>query len=112
MRELLDIRIGTMIRANAPDPAAYVRQIVRLGFESVELCELRGGLRQIQGGSEDERTELSEQPLDLPVLFRGEQGEIVVCLDDLERLILHIEARDIGTSMAVVHAEWYNSLLS
>ena len=36
MRALLDIRIGTMIKANAPDPAAYVRQIVGLGFESIE----------------------------------------------------------------------------
>jgi hypothetical protein len=36
MRALLDIRIGTMIRANAPDPATYVRQIVGLGFESIE----------------------------------------------------------------------------
>ena len=36
MRNLLDIRIGTMVRGNAPDPAAYVRQIVGLGFESIE----------------------------------------------------------------------------
>ena len=36
MRAVLDIRIGTMIRANAPDPAAYARQIVGLGFESIE----------------------------------------------------------------------------
>ena len=33
---LRDIRIGTMIRANAPDPAAYVRQIIPHGFESIE----------------------------------------------------------------------------
>ena len=32
----LDIRIGTMIRANAPDPAAYVRDILPHGFESIE----------------------------------------------------------------------------
>jgi sugar phosphate isomerase/epimerase len=36
MRNLLDIRIGTMVRGNGPDPAAYVRQIVELGFESIE----------------------------------------------------------------------------
>jgi sugar phosphate isomerase/epimerase len=36
MRNLLDIRIGTMVRGNGPDPAAYVRQIVGLGFESIE----------------------------------------------------------------------------
>jgi len=33
---LLDIRIGTMIKGNLPDPAAYVRQILPLGFESIE----------------------------------------------------------------------------
>jgi sugar phosphate isomerase/epimerase len=33
---LRDIRIGTMIRANLPDPAAYVRQILAHGFESIE----------------------------------------------------------------------------
>ncbi len=32
----LDIRIGTMVKGNAPDPAAYVRQILPLGFESIE----------------------------------------------------------------------------
>ena len=33
---LLDIRIGTMVKANATDPAAYVKKLVALGFESVE----------------------------------------------------------------------------
>jgi sugar phosphate isomerase/epimerase len=33
---LLDIRIGTMIKANLPDPAAYVRHIMPLGFESIQ----------------------------------------------------------------------------
>jgi sugar phosphate isomerase/epimerase len=33
---LQDIRIGTMVRANLPDPAAYVRQILPLGFESIQ----------------------------------------------------------------------------
>jgi sugar phosphate isomerase/epimerase len=33
---LRDIRIGTMIRGNAPDPAGYVRQILPHGFESIE----------------------------------------------------------------------------
>jgi sugar phosphate isomerase/epimerase len=33
---VLDIRIGTMIKGNLPDPAAYVRQILPLGFESIE----------------------------------------------------------------------------
>lgn len=32
----LDIRIGTMVRANDPDPAGYVRQILPHGFESLE----------------------------------------------------------------------------
>jgi sugar phosphate isomerase/epimerase len=31
-----EIRIGTMIKANLPDPAAYVRQILPYGFESIE----------------------------------------------------------------------------
>jgi sugar phosphate isomerase/epimerase len=31
-----DIRIGTMIKGNLPDPAAYVRQILPYGFESFE----------------------------------------------------------------------------
>ena len=33
---LQQVRIGTMIRANAPDPAAYIRQIIPLGFESIQ----------------------------------------------------------------------------
>jgi sugar phosphate isomerase/epimerase len=33
---LLDIRIGTMVRANLDDPAAYVRAILPLGFESIQ----------------------------------------------------------------------------
>jgi len=33
---LLDIRIGTMVRGNAPDPAAYVEKILDHGFESIE----------------------------------------------------------------------------
>ena len=33
---LLDIRIGTMVKGNLADPAAYVRQILPLGFESIQ----------------------------------------------------------------------------
>ena len=33
---LLDIRIGTMVRGNLADPAAYVRAILPLGFESIQ----------------------------------------------------------------------------
>lgn len=33
---LQHVRIGTMVRANPPDPAAYVRQIIPLGFESIQ----------------------------------------------------------------------------
>ena len=36
MRALKDIRIGTMVRAGAPYPAATVRALVKLGFESIE----------------------------------------------------------------------------
>jgi sugar phosphate isomerase/epimerase len=35
-RELKDIRIGTMVRAKLEDPAGYVRQIIPLGFESIQ----------------------------------------------------------------------------
>ena len=40
----LDIRIGTMVKGNLPDPAAYVRQILPLGFESIEpfFCQTIG----------------------------------------------------------------------
>jgi sugar phosphate isomerase/epimerase len=34
---LLDIRIGTMVRGNLADPAAYTRSILPLGFESIQL---------------------------------------------------------------------------
>ena len=33
---LLNIRIGTMVRGNRADPAAYVREILPLGFESIQ----------------------------------------------------------------------------
>jgi len=33
---LRDIRIGTMVKANQGDPAAYVREIIPLGFESIQ----------------------------------------------------------------------------
>ena len=35
-RSLLDIRIGTMVRCNTIDTASYVRQILPLGFESIQ----------------------------------------------------------------------------
>ncbi len=33
---LRDVRIGTMVKANQPDPAAYVRAILQYGFESIQ----------------------------------------------------------------------------
>ena len=36
MRALQDIRIGTMVRAGAANPGATVRELVKLGFESLE----------------------------------------------------------------------------
>lgn len=33
---LLDIRIGTMVRANLDDPAAYIKAILPLGFECIQ----------------------------------------------------------------------------
>ncbi|MDR3494967.1 MAG: sugar phosphate isomerase/epimerase [Ancalomicrobiaceae bacterium] len=35
-RSLLDIRIGTMVKAGIADPAGYVRQILPHGFESIQ----------------------------------------------------------------------------
>ncbi len=32
-----DIRIGTMVDGKGADPAAYIRQILPHGFESVQL---------------------------------------------------------------------------
>lgn len=60
---LLDIRIGTMVRANLDDPAAYVRQILPLGFESIQpffwqtlggkdLPRLAGELREAIGDAD------------------------------------------------------------
>ena len=60
---LLDIRIGTMVRANLDDPAGYVRQILPLGFESIQpffwqslggkdLPRLAGELREAIGNAD------------------------------------------------------------
>jgi sugar phosphate isomerase/epimerase len=59
MTYLNSIRIGTMVKANAHDPAAYVRQILPHGFESIEpyfwqvinkdLPRLAGELREAIG---------------------------------------------------------------
>ena len=60
---LLDIRIGTMVRANLDDPAAYVRQILPLGFESIhpffwqtlggkDIPRLAGELREAIGNAD------------------------------------------------------------
>ena len=48
---LLDIRIGTMVRANLDDPAEYVRQILPLGFESIQpfFWQTLGGKNKTQG---------------------------------------------------------------
>ena len=62
MSSLNNIRIGTMIKANAPDPAGYVRQILPHGFESIEpfiwqvmnkdLPRLAGELRDAIGDAD------------------------------------------------------------
>jgi sugar phosphate isomerase/epimerase len=50
---LLDIRIGTMVRANLDDPASYVKEILPLGFESIQpfFWQTLGGkdLRRLAG---------------------------------------------------------------
>ena len=60
---LCNIRIGTMIKANGPDPAGYVRQIIGHGFESIQpffwqtlggkdVPRLAGELREAIGGAD------------------------------------------------------------
>ena len=60
---LRDIRIGTMVKANALDPAGYVRRIIGHGFESIEpyfwqtlsgkdLARLVGELRDAIGAAD------------------------------------------------------------
>src|SRR5579872_5756979 len=62
-RDLRDIRIGTMVKANAPHPAGYVRQIIGHGFESVQpyfwqtlgdkdIPRLAGEIREAIGDSD------------------------------------------------------------
>jgi sugar phosphate isomerase/epimerase len=59
----LDIRIGTMVRCGIADPAAYVREILPLGFESIEpffwqtlggkdIPRLAGELREAIGAAD------------------------------------------------------------
>ena len=54
---LQDIRIGTMVKGNLPDPAAYVRQILPLGFESIQpfFWQTLGGkdVRELAGEIRD-----------------------------------------------------------
>jgi hypothetical protein len=40
-----DFRIGTMVKCNSGDPAAYVRQIIPHGFESLALLLADAGWR-------------------------------------------------------------------
>jgi sugar phosphate isomerase/epimerase len=61
-RQLFDIRIGTMVHANKPNPASYVKQILPHGFESiqpffwqtlgdVDVTRLAGEIRDALGDS-------------------------------------------------------------
>ncbi len=54
---LLDIRIGTMVKANRPNPAAYVRSLSPLGFESIEpfFWQTLGECRPAAAGGTDPR---------------------------------------------------------
>ena len=69
-RSLKDIRIGTMIKANAVDPVSYVKQILPLGFESiqpffwqtlgnVDLVRFAGGLREAMADKDVEISALA-----------------------------------------------------
>src|SRR5947208_2619972 len=62
MKALKDIRIGTMVRGSLERPGAYVSELVKLGFESIEpffwqtmdadLVRLAGELRQAIGDAD------------------------------------------------------------
>ena len=60
---LQDIRIGTMVKGNLPDPVAYIKQILPLGFESIQpffwqtlggtdIRRLAGDLREAIGDAD------------------------------------------------------------
>ena len=83
---LLDIRIGTMVRGNLADPAAYVRAILPLGFESIQpffwqtigdkdIPRLAGEIREAIGDADVKvgalgmfGNPLEDQPLDRETL--------------------------------------------
>jgi sugar phosphate isomerase/epimerase len=62
MRALKDVRIGTMVRAGAANPGVTVRELVKLGFESIEpffwqtmdvdLPKLARDLKEAIGGAD------------------------------------------------------------
>ena len=69
-RSLMDIRIGTMVKANASNVANYVKQILPLGFESiqpffwqtignVDVVRLAGELREAISGKDVEISALA-----------------------------------------------------
>ena len=83
---LLDIRIGTMVKGNIPDPAGYVRHILPLGFESIQpffwqtigdkdIARLAGEIRDAIGDADVKvgalgmfGNPLEDQPLDRETL--------------------------------------------
>ncbi|TIP78380.1 MAG: sugar phosphate isomerase/epimerase, partial [Mesorhizobium sp.] len=100
---LLDIRIGTMVRANLDDPAAYIKAILPLGFESIQpffwqtlggkdLPRLAGQIREAIGDADVVVSSLGVfgNPLESGDVDRG-------VLDAWETVIDH--AHLFGTSM-------------
>ena len=68
------------------DPPAGDLSELDFRFQRVQLGEDRDGLPEGRLRFEHRAAEAREDLLDFPPLFRGEQGELVVGLDDLQRL--------------------------
>ena len=93
----------------AQDPGAVVRDLRQAALrqlpeldprlERVERGQAADGAQEVVGRVEHEPAELREQPLDLAPLFGRREREVVVGLDDLERL----DEDGLARSRAIVH---------
>ncbi len=86
MKHTLDIKIGTLVEGNKPNPARYIKQILPYGFESfsltfwqtlgdVDLKQLAVSMQEVLEGTEATISSLGiygnpleETPLDLETL--------------------------------------------
>ena len=107
--ELLEARVEQGMARGDDRPAAVVRDLGqarlahlaegRLRLQRVERGELRDRRRQRLFVLQDRPAEVPQQPLDLAALLRGEEGQVVVGLDDLHRL----DEDGLAGARAVVH---------